>query len=437
MRPIRSAIITAILLANLGHAQEAPSHVKWMDKMFYTINKKVDLKAPIWINTEDDRNKYGTEYMKALLTSAHKIAKKYLEYGDHEAYNAFMMLSLTFPLHEGLYMSFRETKDEKGLCHEAANSGDIMFQQTKKKIFENVQANLETEIITNEERGQLEILKESDLENFEKLRNILVDDYTHIQLQEKKESIANTESPSNYRHFKKYLKGGETPFIVECSDVKDDQDIRQIIRGGDGTDIGPVQLSLRWHFDKFIAKKYYQSIDKTFDYGLNFIHAGFKKLYYDSTDSKKALSCVLSNGKVDLNKLVRATWSGKYNQGQVSKSCRIDNITQLDELEKEASKLARKMRFTSSRSRKEKYQNEITKLETEIKSIKRHPDFHFKNNLEKVKGFIDSESVGYTDSISFKTTSEVKDAINEIIENFNEGNADGKSHSKVQAILKS
>ncbi|EQC46630.1 hypothetical protein [Bacteriovorax sp. Seq25_V] len=437
MRPLRSAILSTILLVNMAQASEAPARVKWMDKMFYTVNRNVDLQAPIWVNTEAERNSYGTEYMKSLITSAHKIAKKYLEYGDHEAYNAFMMLSLTFPLHEGLYMSFRETKDEKGLCYEPANSGDIMFQQTKKKIFENVQVNLESEFASEEEKRQLEILKESDIENFEKLRNILVDDYTHIKLQEKKESIANTESPSNYRHFKKYLKGGENPFIVECSDVKEDQIIRQIIRGGDGTDIGPVQLSLRWHFDNFIGKKYYESIDKTFDYGLNFIHAGFKKLYYDSTNSKKAMSCVMTGGKVDLNKLIRATWSGKYNQGQVSKSCRIDDINKLAELEKESSKLTRKIRFVSSRSKKQKYQEKVTQLENEIKMIKRHPDFHFKNNLEKVNGFLDKKSVGYTDSISFETSKEVKDAIDEIINNFNEGNADGKTHSKVQAILKS
>ena len=407
---------------------------KWLDKMFYSINDEIKLDAPVWKNREADKNAYGEVYMKTLIQEAHKIGKHYLKYGDHQAYNSFMMLALTFPMHEGLYMSYRQTNDQKGLCYRKANNGDIMFVQSKEKIFNHVAENLESDILTAQEKSELENLSEKSNEEFEQRRAQLVDDYTTILLEEKKERIANTDKASNYRHFVKYLKSADSPFIAECDDIKDNQVIRQIIRGADGTDIGPVQLSLRWHYDKFLAKKMYLSLRDTFNYGLKYIHSGFKKIYYDADKIKNSKSkvkkssygCLVSDKKINFKKLVRGAWAGKYNQGQTYKSCRISDVEKIELLQELKKKL-----FKSRKVKKK-----IASLEKEVgmMSLKRHPDYHFKNNLAKAISFVKSDRIGYSNSLSFKLSPSTRLAVNEIVNNFNNGKPTGQVHKEVSNL---
>lgn len=436
MKLLKPIMLAAIMSQTLVSASTT-ERVKWMDKMFYTVNRNINLDAPIWVNDEANRNSYGTKYMTSLINQAHDIAKDYLKYNDYQAYNSFMMLALTFPLHEGLYMSYRETSDQKGLCFEEANSGDIMFKESKKKIEETVRENF-GEVVTDKSKlSQLDALKSVDTTNYEKLKEIVIQEYTRALLDDKKESIANTDKPSNYRHFVKYLKGGQTPFVVECSDVANDDVIRQLIRGADGTDIGPVQLSLRWHFDEFIAKKKYLSLDETLKYGLKYIHEGFKKIYYDSqAKSNKDYPCIKEGSNISFPKLVRATWSGKYNQGQISKSCRINDGEGLEKAEKDLASLESQLKRARKSGEKAKLEAKVADATEKVKSIKRHPDFHFNNNLNKVMGFKSKSSIGYIDNISFSPDKNVKAAINEIISNFNGGKANGNQFSNINKILK-
>lgn len=438
MKLLKPIMLAAIMGQSLISANQAPiERVKWMDKMFYTVNKNIELDAPVWVNTAERRNEYGTKFMKSLITQAHEVAKDYLKYKDYQAYNSFMMLALTFPLHEGLYMSFRETHDQKGLCFADANSGDIMFKESKQKIAQTVAENF-VEVVTDKSKlSQLEALKNIDTENYDKLKELVIADYTRALLDDKKESIANTDKPSNYRHFVKYLKGAPNPFVVECSDVANDDVIRQFIRGADGTDIGPVQLSLRWHFDEFIAKKKYLSLDQTLKYGLSYIHEGFKKIYYDSqSKSNKDYPCIKSGTNIDFEKLVRATWSGKYNQGQVSKSCRIQDGEGLEAAEKDLAKLESQLKKSRKKSEKLKLETRVADATERVKMIKRHPDFHFNNNLHKVADFKSKTNIGYIDNISFAPEKNVKEAINEIISNFNGGKANGSQFSKIESLVK-
>lgn len=427
---------TPVVKANAIESQASTNVVerqKWMDKMFYSINKNIELDSPVWINEESQKNAYGEVYMRTLIKEAHKVAKRYLKYGDHEAYNSFMILALTFPMHEGLYMSFRQTNDKKGLCYRKANNGDIMFEHSKKKIFNQVNENLETEVANAEDVSKLNSLK-SDAEAYQTLRTQMVDDYTRILLDEKKDRIANTDKASNYRHFIKYLKSGEKPFIAECDNVANDQVIRQIIRGADGTDIGPVQLSLRWHYDKFLAKKMYLSLEETFRYGLKFIHTGFKKVYYDADkvkssrlkSKKSSYNCIISNKSINFKNLVRGSWAGKYNQGQTHKACRIADVEKLEELAKLKDKL-----FKSKKVKKR-----IAVLEKEVghMSLKRHPDYHFKNNLKKAIKFIEKDRIGYSNSLSFKLDGKTRAAVDEIVNNFNDGKPTGTVHKAVSNL---
>jgi len=304
--------------------------VTWLDKMMSTVSKDLVLDGPIFRNTEIGRNEYGSAMVKILLNEAHKKAARYLKYEDTKAYYAFMTLALTVPMHEGLYMQYREVNDSKGLCNQHANSGNILFAYTEEKLNNK---------------------------------------YTPEELAAKK------LSSTTFKNFTKYLKTGDTPFFPNCDAVANDEVVRQIVRGGDGSDISMMQLSIRWHSEDFLANQKYLSMEKTFDYGLGYLMKGFKSAY----TNKKKYKCITKGffkKRVVYDKLIRGTWAGHYNSGQVRKTCRFD----------------------------------------ENGAYAAH-DKGFKTNLEKVLDYDSQDWIGYNEGLSFKLDTEVMAAVQEIVKN--------------------
>lgn len=356
MKPLSKTLCTTALLGlismnTLGNSQEIP-RVKVLDSMMTTINPLAELDGPLFKNTEEAKKAYGTVFARTLIQEAHKKAKFLLEEGNEEAYYGFMTLALTVPLHEGLYMHFRETNDQKGLCNQHASSGNILFAYTQDK--------LDTK-------------------------------YTSVELSEKK-----TKS-TTFKNFEKYFKAGETPFFPDCDTVSDQQVTRQLIRGGDGSDVGAMQLSIRWHYETFLAQEQYKSLRKTMKYGINYLMSGYKKVLYNWNSRKKVslydgkskkkkrwkkwMSCLKDRNnskKIDFQKLVRGTWAGKYNSGNLGLTCR----------------------FANTRG-----------------SYASH-DKGFKRNLDKVLDFPNKEKIGIYDSVSVSMNDDVKAAYDQIINNF-------------------
>ena len=326
------------------------SRVKLLDSMMTTISPSAVLEGPVFKNTEADKKAYGSELARTIIQEAHKRAKFLLDEGNTQAYYAFITLALTVPLHEGLYLHFREVNDSKGLCNQHASSGNILFAYTKDKLDAK---------------------------------------YTAVELEEKK------LNSTTFKNFKSYLKDGENPFFPDCDKVAQEQKIRQIIRGGDGSDIGAMQLSIRWHYETFLAKEQYKSFRKTVSYGVKFLMAGFKPVLYN-WDSKvkktfagetkrwnKWMKCLRKSSdkkELDYQKLVRGTWAGKYNSGHIRKTCRFEDT--------------------------------------------RGPyaahDKGFKSNLGKVLDFPNQEKIGLFESVSFNMNDEVKSAYDQVINNFKE-----------------
>jgi hypothetical protein len=370
MKPFSKTICTTALLGlmsfNATANIETIPRVQVLDKMMTTINPSAELDGPIFKNTDEAKKKYGSEFAKTLIQEAHKKAKFLLDEGNVQAYYGFMTLALTVPLHEGLYMHFRETNDAKGLCNQHASSGDILFAYTKEKLEAK---------------------------------------YTDVELSEKK-----TKS-TTYKNFVQYFKTGDTPFFPDCNTLSEEQITRQIIRGGDGSDIGAMQLSIRWHYETFLAQEQYKSLRKTIKYGVNYLMAGYKKVLYNWDSRKKVtlwdgsskrkkrwktwMSCLKDRNdskKLDYQKLVRGTWAGKYNSGNLGLTCR----------------------FASSRGH---YANH---------------DKGFKRNLDKVLDFPNNEKIGIFDSVSFPLNTEVKAAYDQIVNNFqNEEN----NRTEIEKIL--
>ncbi len=304
---------------------------KWLDKMMSTVSKDLSIKGPVFKNTDVDSAKYGSEMVKILLNEAHKKAKRYLEYGDTKAYYAFMTLALTVPMHEGLYMQYREVDDAKGLCSSHANSGDILFAYTEEKL--NAK-------------------------------------YTPEELEAKK------KGSTTFKNFTKYLKSGDTPLFPSCDKVANDQVIRQIVRGGDGSDISMMQLSIRWHSEDFLKNQKYLSMQKTFDYGLGYLMKGFKSAYANKKKYKCLKSGFLFSRKFQYNNLIRGTWAGHYNSGQVRKTCRF----------------------------------------SENGAYAAH-DKGFKTNLDKVLAYDSQNWIGYNEGLSFKLDADSLAAVQEIVTN--------------------
>lgn len=238
-----------------------------LDKMMYTINPQIALSGPVYYDNSDaqTKGKYASDLMTILLKKAHAQAKSYLEAGDTKAYNAILAMALTVPLHEGLYLQYRNVQGTDA-CGEEANSGEL---------------------------------------------------------------VAKT-GETNYGIFRQYFKSGPTPFLPDCGDIKA-KNITQMIRGGDGTDLSVMQVSIRWHADEFLALKKYESVEETVEYGISHLMKGFNPVYRNIKEYK----CIASGGGgffkkkplvVDYVNLVRGIWAGQYNSGSILKTCRFDEF---------------------------------------------------------------------------------------------------------------
>ncbi|OUR96746.1 hypothetical protein A9Q84_10420 [Halobacteriovorax marinus] len=370
MSLLKKTISTLVILNSLaGFAateQSEIARVKVLDKMMTTIDPGAVLDGPIFKNTDAAKLAYGSEFVKTIIQEAHKRAKFLLDEGNEKAYYAFLTLALTVPLHEGLYLHFRETNDSKGLCNQHASSGDILYAYTKEKLDAK---------------------------------------YTPSVLAAKK--LKST----TYKNFTKYFKNGDSPFFPDCDKVADDQVIRQIIRGGDGSDIGAMQLSIRWHYETFLAKEQYKSFRKTVRYGVNFLMQGYKPVLYNwNSRSKKKMwfrgsvkkkrwsswmKCLKhpTTKKLDYAKLIRGTWAGKYNSGSIAETCR----------------------FADTRG-----------------SYANH-DKGFKKNLDRIHDFQDQEKIGIFKQVSFKLNDEVKSAYNQILSNYEKNK---NVRTEIEKVLK-
>lgn len=128
---------------------------------------------------------------------------------------------------------------------------------------------------------------------------------------------------TNYNLFNQYFKTAEKPFFPNCEAIKTDK-LTQIIRGGDGTDLSIMQVSIRWHFDDFLATKKYEGVESTLEYGISHLMKGFKPVYRNVGDYK----CIGEGGlfkkkKMSYINLIRGVWAGQYNSGSISKTCRF------------------------------------------------------------------------------------------------------------------
>ncbi len=138
-------------------------------------------------------------------------------------------------------------------------------------------------------------------------------------------ALVQKSGETNYSLFNQYFKTAEKPFFPNCETITSNK-ITQIIRGGDGTDLSLMQVSIRWHFADFLANKKYESVQTTLQYGIGHLMKGFNPVYRNIDNYK----CIAESGlfkkkKINYINLVRGVWAGQYNSGSISKTCRFED----------------------------------------------------------------------------------------------------------------
>lgn len=230
----------------------------FLNKSFVTLSKN-SKSYPPYLNVHSRSiNNYADIVFLMTLREAHKVAERYLKAKEYRKYYTMLLLGITVPIHESLFIHFRETKNKTGFCNGNKNLGKTLKDQDITKT-----------------------------------------------------------------NFIKAFRTSKNPYLTDCSGLKEGERIIQLMSGGsDGSDIGIMQLSIRWHYEDFLSKKKFQSTRKTLAYGMKFLQKGFNKI---SRNAKKYPCLLNESKKVDYLKLARATWGGWYNAGNVKSACRFSN----------------------------------------------------------------------------------------------------------------
>lgn len=121
--------------------------------------------------------------------------------------------------------------------------------------------------------------------------------------------------------FNRIFKIAPSPILPDCEEFSDDPLVHQLLHGHDGSDLGIMQVNLYWHERNYLATGDWTSVRKSVRYGLALLKQGFEGVYRNSN----RYSCVQSNGAVNFYNLIRASWAGMYNSGNLGASCRFTN----------------------------------------------------------------------------------------------------------------
>lgn len=207
---------------------------------------------------------------------------------------------------------------------------------------------------------------------------------------------------TSYNHFMQYLAGGERPFLVPCEKINPENGLTQIIRGYDGSDLSVMQVSVRWHFDDFLANRKFENTVQTLNYGYKVLMDGYDPVYRNIADYE-CLGGGKSGGlgglfkkkktsELDYTKLIRGVWAGKYNSGSIAKTCRFADSS----------------------------------------SPYKHHDEGFEKNLNKVLNF--NGTIGSGGELDFTLDQDAAAAFKEVVTNLKNKTNDRKNLEKVLSL---
>lgn len=130
---MKKPILIAAALLSLGQAHAVNGI---LNGVMATINKNAQIEGPIYRHESRDQDQYGDKIATIILQEAHRQAKRFLDEGNHKAYNAFIALSLTVPNQEGLMVHFREVESKRSLCNDDRSQGKNIKSSKAKRHFQ-------------------------------------------------------------------------------------------------------------------------------------------------------------------------------------------------------------------------------------------------------------------------------------------------------------
>ena len=257
MSKLKKALILATLATTMtANAKLIPYST--FHKAFNTVNPQVTstLSGPMMDVNSAEYSDYANKIIKIALEESHKNASEYLRTKEYKKYYAMMLMGLTVPMHEGLFIHFRKTAHVPSECNQEKQDGQT--------------------------------------------------------IKHKKYGVPN---------FLKAFVNKTTPFFAKCSNLSNRQPITQLIAGGgDGSDVGIMQISVAWHYENFLDSEKYKSVRSTINYGSSHLNRGMKAI---SRNASKYPCILKSNGQINHISLAKATWGGWYNGGQTKLACRF------------------------------------------------------------------------------------------------------------------
>jgi hypothetical protein len=128
------------------------------------------------------------------------------------------------------------------------------------------------------------------------------------------------KSPRLGELFQKYLR----PISGSCQDFRKDRPSLQLVASSDLESVGIFQIALRWHLAEYVDTGDFLNVERSIHYGLRYLYKGFSALVRNS-DRFPCLSEHELESEAFRRALVRGTWAGHFNSGQVSKACRFTN----------------------------------------------------------------------------------------------------------------
>lgn len=253
-----------LIVLLMGTGEAArPTRIKVLDRMMYTINPDMKIDGPVFRDVSDEAER--TRYISDVVTSILKEADLRAKKYLEAGDNEAYYAFLVMALAVPLHESFylQFRNVDENVCRSNVNNGDIV----------------------------------------------------------------RAASLSAYKLFIEYFKKPGDTFFPNCEDMNLKHGVTQIVRGNDGTDLSVMQISIRWHFDDFLANKKYQNLSKTFNYGFGLLLDGFNQVYRNAANYKCILDKSEDGEQVKINyiKLIRGVWAGKYNSGSITHTCRFSD----------------------------------------------------------------------------------------------------------------
>ncbi len=85
--------------------------------------------------------------------------------------------------------------------------------------------------------------------------------------------------PETKKIFNSFFKIKGAELIPDCKEMLSDNLLLQILHGHDGTDIGIMQINIRWHEKNYISTNSFSDVSESVRYGLGLYKKGFEGLY--------------------------------------------------------------------------------------------------------------------------------------------------------------